>query len=266
MKIGTAVPAADDLARVPHHFIQHRSITEPYTAGDFQREAMALLSELFKKHTLVILVGGSGLFLDAVTKGLDIFPEVPPGIREELNQAYREKGIEVLQELLARHDPEYFQVVDRNNPQRLVRALEVCLGSGKPYSSFKGKRKAPAEFRHIPLGITAPREVVYERIDQRVDQMMELGLLEEAEALYPQRNLSALQTVGYQELFAYMDGREDLKSAVEQIKKNTRRFAKRQGTWFRKDTSIHWIPYNAETEVAIRYIDGKLENITDESN
>ena len=259
MRIGTAVPTPEELQSAPHHFIQHKSIHESYSVGDFRREALERIRELFRHHRLVILVGGSGLYLDAVTRGLDEFPKVPPHIRKDLNSTYEKGGISPLQELLAEKDPEYHARVDLNNPHRLIRALEICLGTGKPYSSFIGNRKAPDFFTHIPLGLQAEREVVYARIEARVEQMMEAGLLEEARGLYPFRELSALQTVGYQELFAYFEGKQDLAAAVQEIAKNTRRFAKRQGTWLRRNPDIHWIPYDAPTEEAVRYIDAKME-------
>ena len=260
MQIGTAVPTPEELQMVPHHFIQHKSVREPYSVGDFRDEALERIRQLFKKYKVLIMVGGSGLYMDAVTKGLDDFPEVPSGIREELMETYGQKGIGALQELLRDHDPEYYGVVDLNNPHRLIRALEVSLGSGRPFSSFLGNRKAPEGFAHIPLGITAPREVVYRRIEARVDQMMEAGLLEEAKALYPYREYSALQTVGYQELFAFLEGKWDLQRAVEEIKKNSRRYAKRQGTWFRRDPQTHWIHYDAPADAAIAHIDSRIKN------
>ena len=259
MRIGTAVPTPEELQAVPHHFIQHKSIHEPYSVGDFRREALERIRELFRHHRLVILAGGSGLYLDAITRGLDEFPTVDPGIRQELIRDFEKSGITPLQNVLAEKDPEYHARVDLSNPHRLIRALEICLGTGKPYSSFLGNRKAPDFFTHIPLGLKAPREVVYERINTRVEQMMESGLLEEARALFPYRDLSALQTVGYQELFAYFEGTMDLETAVSEIAKNTRRFAKRQGTWLRRDPDIHWIPHDAPTAEAIRYLDAKME-------
>lgn len=259
MSIGTAVPSKAELEKAPHFFIRHRTVSEPYSVGDFQREALQKLRELFATRKAVIMVGGSGLYLDAVTGGLDEFPEVPATVREDLRDLLNREGVGALQELLAKHDPEYYGTVDPHNPRRLLRALEVCLASGKPYSSFRGKKAAPDFFTHLPLGIQAPRETVYRRIDQRVDQMMAAGLLEEAERLYPYRELPALQTVGYQELFAYMEGRWDLATAVAEIKKNTRRFAKRQGTWFRKHPEIHWVPYDAPTRVATDYLDSRMK-------
>ncbi|MCO5723724.1 tRNA (adenosine(37)-N6)-dimethylallyltransferase MiaA [Robiginitalea marina] len=259
MRIGTAVPSIAELEQAPHFFIQHRSISEPYSVGDFQREALQKLRELFATRNAVIMVGGSGLYLDAVTGGLDEFPEVPAEVRENLQDLLKREGIAALQQLLQEHDPKYFGIVDTQNPRRLIRALEVCLASGQPYSSFRGKKAAPDFFTHLPLGIQAPREIVYRRIDQRVDLMMAAGLLEEAERLYPSRDLTALQTVGYQELFAYLEGRWDLATAVAEIKKNTRRFARRQGTWLRKHPEIHWVPYDAPTREATDYLDIRMK-------
>ena len=263
MRIGTAVPSKEELRKVRHHFVQHRSVEEAYSVGDYRREALERIRGLFQSHSVLFLVGGSGLYLDAVTKGLDEFPDIPPGVREQLGSLYRAEGISALQDLLKARDPAYFGQVDINNPHRLIRALEVCIGSGKPYSSFLGKREAPKDFSHIPLGISAPREIIYARIEERVDRMMSDGLLREAETLYPLRDLPALQTVGYQELFAFMDGKWGLDKAVEEIKKNTRRFAKRQGTWFRRDPEIHWIPFDAPLETAIRHIESKIESVKD---
>ena len=259
MQIGTAVPTPEELRAAPHHFVQHRSVTEPYSVGDFRRDALKLLRRLFRQHPLVIMVGGSGLYMDSVTLGLDEFPEVAPEIREGLIEKWKGEGIQVLQQLLAKADPEYHARVDLSNPHRLIRALEVCLGSGRPYSSFLGRRTPPDFFTHIPLGITAPREEVYQRIDARVDRMMEAGLLEEVKRLLPYQEANALQTVGYRELFAYLQGRWDLETAVSEIKKNTRRFAKRQQTWLRKNPQLHWVPRQARTEVVIRYIDTKTK-------
>jgi tRNA dimethylallyltransferase len=258
MRIGTAVPSEAELEKAPHFFIQHRSVREPYSVGEFQREALEKLRELFASHNVVILVGGSGLYMDALTSGLDEFPEVPPEVRAGLQDLLEREGIGALQELLKERDPEYSKSVDPNNPRRLVRALEVCLASGQPYSSFRGKKAPPDFFTHLPLGLRAPRETAYRRIDQRVDQMMAAGLLEEAERLYPYRDLTALQTVGYQELFAYLEGRWDLGTSIAEIKKNTRRFAKRQGTWLRKHPEIHWVPFDAPTREVTDYLDNRM--------
>jgi tRNA dimethylallyltransferase len=240
MTIGTAVPTSEELAAAPHHFIQNKSIFESFTVGDFEREALLKLDELFKKHAVVVLVGGSGLYVDAVTNGLDNFPEVPSLIRQELQNVLTNHGIEVLQNELKAADPEYYKKADIQNPHRIIRALEIIRGTGKPFSSFLKKKSVARKFRTEYIGITADRPIVYERINKRVDLMMQSGLLSEAKELYPHREVNALQTVGYKELFAYLDGEYPLETAVSEIKKNTRRFAKRQGTWFRKNDAIRW--------------------------
>lgn len=259
--IGTASPTPAEQAQVPHHFVGHLSVHDTYSVGDFRRDALERLRTLYKTHDMAILVGGSGLYLDAVTRGLDEFPEVEPRIRRELNAVWQDQGLEALQEMLREKDPVYYSTVDRQNPHRLIRALEVSLVAGRPYSSFLGNRKAPGFFRTIRLGIDAPREIVYKRIGERVQAMVEAGLESEARSLYPYRELNALQTVGYQEFFAYFDGKYDRATALEEIAKNTRRFAKRQLTWFRKDPDIQWIPYDAPLDKAIEYVDAQLKKM-----
>lgn len=234
MSIGTAVPSEAELAQVPHHFIQHRSIKANYSVGDFRREALEKLKDLFQEQQTVIMVGGSGLYADAVMQGLDEFPETDPAIRPQLTAIYQQEGIEILQDLLREHDLKHYHVVDRNNPHRLIRALEICLSSGKPYSSFLGKKTAPDFFNSQTLVIDWEREALYDRINQRVDRMVEQGLKAEAKGLYAQKTLNALQTVGYREWFAHFDGKWDEVTAIEEIKKNSRRYAKRQSTWFRR--------------------------------
>jgi tRNA dimethylallyltransferase len=245
MTIGTAVPSPEELNAATHHFIQNRSVFEDYNVGDFERDALEKINELFKTNTVVIMVGGSGLYIDAVLNGLDYFPKVSPEIRENLNQELLSKGIEHLQQQLKELDLETYNTITLDNPQRVIRALEVCIGSGLPYSSFKNKPKEKRNFISIKIGLNADREIMYSRINQRVDIMLQEGLLEEATNLYPHKGLNALQTVGYRELFSYFDGNISKEFAIEEIKKNTRRFAKRQLTWFRKDTSIHWFDYNS---------------------
>lgn len=240
MSIGTAVPSAKELVQAKHHFIQHKSIFEPYSVGDFERDAITLLTELFQRNDVVIMVGGSGLYADAVLYGLDDFPEVSPEIRNELNELYQKQGITYLQTRLKDLDPIQYTQMDIQNPQRMMRALEVCIASGKPYSSFLKKKKTLRDFTNITIGLTAEREVVYNRINERVDLMLENGLLIEAQTLFPHKGLNALQTVGYRELFDFLEGKTSLDFAVEEIKKNTRRFAKRQYTWFHKNKDIHW--------------------------
>lgn len=247
MKIGTAVPTDEERAEVPHHFIQNLSIHQDYTVGDFEKDALQKLEELFQKHDTVVMVGGSGMFEKAVTEGLDEFPEIDKSIREELNQEFENQGIEPLQNELQQVDPEYFEQVDINNPVRIIRALEIYRGTGKPFSSFRKKQITPRNFNLIKIGLELPREEIYERINRRVDLMMEEGLLEEVQSLYEFKHLNSLQTVGYKELFDYLDGKTELDFAVDEIKKNTRRYAKRQLTWYRKDENIKWFsPFEKE--------------------
>ncbi|WP_299136166.1 tRNA (adenosine(37)-N6)-dimethylallyltransferase MiaA [uncultured Tenacibaculum sp.] len=258
MKIGTAVPDDNELASAPHHFIQNRSIFEDYNVGQFEKEALAKLDTLFKKKPIQIMVGGSGLYVDAVLKGLDYFPDVDPQIRIDLTQQLEEKGIEHLQQQLEKLDIEAFNTIAIDNPHRLTRALEICIGTNKTYSSFKNKPKTLRNFKSIKIGLTADREIMYNRINKRVDIMMNSGLLEEAKSLYQHKYLNALQTVGYRELFSSFDGDFPLSFAVEEIKKNTRRFAKRQGTWFRKDPNINWFDFKENHLTIINKIDSFL--------
>ena len=240
MSIGTAVPSSEELAQVKHHFIQHKSIFDPYSVGDFEHDVITLLEKLFQQHDIVVMVGGSGLYINAVVYGLDDFPEVSPEIRNELNELYQKQGITYLQTRLKDLDPIQYTQMDVQNPQRMMRALEVCIASGKPYSSFLNKKETLRDFTNITIGLTAEREVVYNRINERVELMLENGLLIEAQTLFPHKKLNALQTVGYRELFDFLEGKTSLDFAVEEIKKNTRRFAKRQYTWFHKNKDIHW--------------------------
>lgn len=246
MTIGTAVPEPEELSAAIHHFIQNRNITEDYSVGQFEKDALAKLNELFQKHNVVIMVGGSGLYVDAVLKGLDYFPEVDSTIREKLNRQLELEGIKSLQDQLKKLDIESYNSIAIDNPQRLIRALEICIGTGNTYSSYKNKPKTPRSFNSIKIGINADREIIYDRINQRVDIMIEKGLVTEAESLYSQKNLNALQTVGYRELFSFFDDVITKDFAISEIKKNTRRFAKRQLTWFRKDTSTVWVDYKEQ--------------------
>ncbi len=260
MYIGTAVPKREELKMATHHFIQHKSIQGTYTVGDFEREALELLDRLYKDHDLVIMVGGSGLYIDAVLYGLDSFPDVEPSIREVLNKELDQHGLDPLRQELIAVDPLYAKKVDMQNPHRVLRALEVWRATGKAYSSFLRKNKTSRPFNTLIVGIEAAREVIYQRINARVDGMMAAGLLKEAIALKEFESLNALQTVGYKELFQYLDGHCSLEEAVEEIKKNTRRFAKRQGTWFRKNKSILWVPYDLSLKFILERIQEKLAN------
>ncbi len=269
MKIGTAVPSEEELAAAPHHFIQNKSIFESYSVGDFEQEALAKLDELFQKNNIQIMVGGSGLYVDGVLKGFDEFPEIDPSVRAEINSKYDTFGIDYLQEQLNALDSDYFQKLQTENPQtlqnpqRMKRFVEVCIGSGKPYSSFIGKRKNTRNFTPIIIGLEAEREILYDRINQRVAIMLNEGLLAEAKALYPNKQLNALQTVGYRELFDYFDTSiEDsklLENAIEQIKMNTRRFAKRQMTWFKRTENVSWFDFLTDREEILSIINSKIK-------
>lgn len=244
MQIGTAVPSAEELQMAKHHFIQHISIDDSYSVGDFELQALRRLNDLFQMHDTVVMAGGSGLYNKAVVEGLDYFPKVDVSIREKLNQKFAEEGIVVLQEQLQKLDPTSYDAIDLQNPHRLIRALEICIGTGKPFSSFLNHSQQQRSFKTIKIGLTADRSVIYERINKRVDIMMENGLLEEAKSLYPHRHLNALQTVGYKELFQYIEGEISLEFAISEIKKNTRRFAKRQLTWLNKEKDIYWFDFH----------------------
>lgn len=240
MKIGTAVPSDVELAQVKHHFIQNKSIHDTYSVGDFERDGLAFLEEYFKNNNICVMVGGSGLYERAITIGFDQFPDVDPQIRENLNQELEEYGIERLQEELKLSDPIYYNEVDIHNKQRVTRALEITRGTGKPFSSFRNQNLNPRPFNIIKIGLELPREEMYDRINRRVDIMLNEGLIEEVKALKPLKDLNALQTVGYRELFDYFEGKISKEFAIEEIKKNTRRFAKRQMTWFKKDSAVNW--------------------------
>jgi tRNA dimethylallyltransferase len=260
MRIGTAVPSNEELAAAPHHFIQNKSIFENYSVGDFEKEAIAQLNELFKTNDFAILVGGSGLYVDAILKGFDSFPDIEASVREEVNAKYELQGISYLQEQLAILDSNYFEKISLENPQtlqnpqRMMRFVEVCIGTGKPYSSFLNQAKNNRDFTPIIIGLEAERGVMYDRINQRVDIMINEGLLAEAELLYPHKVLNALQTVGYRELFRYFDGDDSLEFAIEEIKKNTRRFSKRQLTWFKRTENTQWFDYLTDRAEIIQYI------------
>ena len=238
MEIGTAKPSKAELAQVKHHFIDSHSINQPFSVGDYEEQAIGLIDKLFEKYDDLVLVGGSGLFIKAITDGFDNFPKASPEIREELNKVYHTEGISLLQKQLSVLDPAYFNEVDINNPQRVIRALEVCISTGQPFSSFRKSTLKHRNFNSIKIGLNIDREKLYKQINFRVDQMAEQGLVEEVRQLLPSRHLNALNTVGYSELFEYFDGVLSLDEAIESIKQNTRRFAKRQLTWFRKDHEI----------------------------
>jgi tRNA dimethylallyltransferase len=249
MTIGTAVPSKEELAAAPHHFIQNKSIFDNYTVGDFEREAISELNQLFLKNNIQIMVGGSGLYVDAVLKGFDDFPDIDTKVRNQIEVDFELYGIEYLQQKLQELDLDYYKkLLSENpqtlqNPQRMKRFIEVCVGTEKPYSSFLNKDKNTRNFTPIVIGLEAERQIMYNRINQRVDLMMTDGLLAEAEKLFPNKDLNALQTVGYRELFDYFEGKISLDFAIEEIKKNTRRFSKRQITWFKRSENAIWFDF-----------------------
>ncbi len=258
MNIGTAKPSNEELAEATHYFIDFLSIYQEYTVGDFERDALKTLKIVYQDHNVALLVGGSGLYLKAVCEGLDAFPEVRQEVKDQVNQLFDTKGIEGLQKQLKQRDPLYYEKVDLQNPHRLMRALSVCMESGKPFSSFLNQPKTPRFFHSIYLWLDMGREQLYNRINQRVDQMINQGLEAEARRLYPQKELNALQTVGYQELFEHFDGHISLIDAVELIKRNTRRYAKRQFTWFRNQTN--WPSFSPEeVDEILQYIQSEIE-------
>ena len=258
MQIGTAAPTPQELSQAKHHFIHHKSIEDNYNVGTFEKEAIQCLSTLFKRHQIVIMVGGSGLYVDAVTKGLDYIPEVDASIREGLNKRLETKGLEALQNQLKELDIDSYNIIALDNPHRVIRALEICIGSRKPYSSFLNKNKVKRKFKVITIGLNTERETIYNRINQRVDIMMKEGLLDEAKSLASKQDLNALNTVGYKEMFKYLNGEWTLDFAISEIKKNTRRFAKRQLTWFKKDKNILWFDFETDANDIIKKIKSKF--------
>lgn len=263
MEIGTAKPTADDLALVPHHFINSRSIHDSYDAGAYGLEARQVLDDLFRTHSKVILCGGSGLYIKALLEGFDDMPEIPSNVRETVIRDYQEKGIGWLQEEVRTTDPDYFEVVDRNNPQRLMRSLEVIRQTGQPFSGFHRREKRALPFDVAKIGLTLDREVLYKRIDDRMDAMVANGLFAEAELLFPLRHLPALQTVGYQEIFGFLQGEYDREEAIRLLKRNSRYYAKRQMTWFRRDPEIQW--FNADPD-SYRDADGIFQALVNSNS
>ncbi len=263
MNIGTAVPSAEELQTITHHFIQNKSIHEKYTVGDFEREAITTIDNLFKNSDYAIVVGGSGLYVDALLHGLDSFPEIDLKIRQQLIQDLDKNGIQYLQTLLKDLDNEHYQNLCKvnlqtlQNPQRLLRFLEVCIGSGQPYSSFLKKHQTVRNFNTIIIGLEADRKTIYSRIEQRVDLMIKNGLVEEVQSLSDYQELNALQTVGYSELFQYLNNECSLDFATAQIKKNTRRYSKRQLTWFKRYENVSWFDFEVDFEKIIKIIKDK---------
>jgi tRNA dimethylallyltransferase len=257
LNIGTAVPSAEDLQTVPHHFIHSKSIHDYYNVSEFETEALKLIRNLFQHMNPLILTGGSMMYVDTICKGIDDIPTVDPLIRDEVIQWYNEHGIEALKQKLLELDPEYYRIADLNNPKRLLHAVEICLMSGKTFSSFRKNKIQKRDFRILKIGINQDRIVLYERINQRVDRMMDAGLLEEVKSVYEYRNLNSLNTVGYKELFAYLEGHCSLDEAVEKIKGNSRKYARKQLTWYRRDPDITWFEPD-QIEQIISYLDDKM--------
>ena len=249
LSIGTAAPTPEELAQVKHHFVHNLSIEDKYDVADYEKDVLSFLKQYFKTKNVAIMTGGSGLFIDAVCNGLDEIPDISDEIRTKVTKMLEEGGLEALQKEVERVDPEYFQIVDKQNPRRLQRALEVFYQTGKPYSTFRQRNTAKRDFNIIKLAILWDRDKLIERINKRVDLMMEQGLLDEVKSVYPKRHLNSLNTVGYKELFDYLDGKCTLEQAVEQIKINTRQYAKRQMTWLRKNSDYQWFTVEETDEI-----------------
>lgn len=260
LQIGTAAPSPEELKMAPHYFVHHKSVVDDYNVGAFERDALQLLEQLFQQQDVVIMVGGSGLYVDAVTKGLDNFPDIEPSVRVALNEQLVSKGLEFLQERLKELDPVSYDSIALDNPHRVIRALEISIGSGGlPYSSYLNQQKDQRPFKTITVGLTAERSIIYERINQRVDQMIASGLLEEVENLKKFKKLNALNTVGYSELFKFIDKEWSLDFAISEIKKNSRRYAKRQLTWLRKKENICWFDYQSSMDEIIKTINKEMK-------
>ena len=255
MSIGTAVPTKNELLAAKHHFIQNLSIEQSYSVGDFEKDALEKLDEIFSINNYAIMVGGSGLYVDAVCNGLDHFPEITSHAKLTVESIFKTQGLEGLKEKLKQLDQKTYDTIDLDNSRRIMRALEVCISSHQPYSSFLNKNKGKRPFNIIKIGIKADREIIYNRINMRVDLMIENGLLEEAKSVFKYKKLNALNTVGYKELFKYFENDYSLDEAINEIKKNTRRFAKRQLTWYRKDEKITWFNYDCNINQVINFIE-----------
>ena len=249
LKIGTAAPTPDQLARVPHHFVGTLQLSDYYSAAQYEAEVMAKLENLFKENDVVVLTGGSMMYVDAICKGIDDIPTVDKETRELMLQRYEEEGLEQLCQELKLLDPEYYDIVDLKNPKRVIHALEICYMTGKTYTSFRTRSTKERPFRIIKIGLTREREELYDRINRRVDMMMEEGLLEEARSVYAYKHLNSLNTVGYKEMFKYLDGEWDLDFAIEKIKQNSRIYSRKQMTWFKRDTEITWFHPNQQKEI-----------------
>lgn len=259
MNLGTAKPTADELEAVPHHLVNHLSIHKPYTVKDFEEDALEIIADIHSRRDVAVLSGGSGLYVQALCKGLDEMPQVPLAVREALMKDLQNEGLAFLLQQLKKLDPSYYAIVDKSNPQRIVRALEVCLFTKQPYSSFRTRKNVERPFKAIMVGLRREREELYARIDSRMEEMIKSGLFEEARSLHKFRHLNALQTVGYSEIFNYLEGAYDYEEAVRLLKRNSRRYAKRQLTWFNKDEETRWFHPCQEEEI-IAYIAGNIRN------
>ena len=253
LKIGTAAPTDEQLQAAKHYFVGTKSISDYYNASMYEQEVLELLENQFKTHNIQVLSGGSMMYIDAVCNGIDDIPTIRDDIREEMKRRYQEEGLEVLCKDLMRLDPEHYQIVDKQNHRRVIHALEICYQTGQTYTSFRKQEKKARPFRIVKIGLNRERNILYNRINARVDEMMERGLLEEAQSLYNQRHLNALNTVGYKEMFDYMDGRWTLEEAVERMKGNTRRYARKQLTWYKRDSEMKWFNPDDQEEI-IKYI------------
>lgn len=257
LRIGTAVPSSEDLSAVPHHFIQTKSIHDYYNVSEYETEALQLINRLFQNKNPLILAGGSMLYVDTICKGIDDIPTVDPEVRDEVIRWYEENGMEALRDRLLNVDPEYYRIADLNNPKRLLHAVEIHQMTGKPFSSFRKNTVKQRPFHILKIGINQERELLYKRINQRVERMMEAGLLDEAKSVYAYRKLNSLNTVGYKELFAFLDGTCLLEDAVDLIKRNSRKYARKQLTWFRRDQEIKWFEPEQIPEI-IKYVEHKM--------
>lgn len=255
--IGTAQPDAEQLQRVEHHFIASHDLTDEFNCGAYEVAALKRLEELFLQHDTVVAVGGSGLYVKALCEGMDDMPEVDAELRQRLSERLQTEGLESLVEELRQRDAEFYEVVDRKNPARVLRALEVCIATGKPYSSLRTGTKRKRDFNIVKIGTDMPRDILYDRIDRRVDMMIEQGLEAEARSVYHLREHNSLQTVGYREMFDYFDGEISREEAIELIKRNSRRYAKRQLTWFRRDSEIEWF-HPADKGAIFDYLEAKI--------
>lgn len=246
MPIGTAAPTPDQLSRAKHYFVGILSPEEYYSASRYEEEAITLIEKLHKKHPVVVMVGGSMLYIDAVCRGIDEMPTIDDELRKDLQQLYRKEGLDPIRQQLKLLDPVFYRQVDLKNPKRVIHALEVCLMTGKPYSSLRTNLRKKRPFRIVKIGFTRERQELYDRINARVDDMIDNGLIEEAQRLYPLRHLNSLNTVGYKELFDYFDGKYDLNTAIKKIKQHSRNYARKQLSWFKRDQEIHWINLSDE--------------------